>query len=215
MNEEKFWQLIESIHNNGLARMNDKCDFLTQQLANLSSEDALAFQNLFDQQMDTAYSWKLWGAAYVIGGGCSDDAFTDFRSALISRGEAPYKAALANPDSLAEQVLDEELVFYEGYQYAVSEGVEKAIGTRPERYKPHPSEPSGEEWSEDGESLQKLFPTLWAKVEGQYVAEVVADNSDEKLPLRENPGFRFLMKLQVFGVCAILILYVVNKYFLS
>ena len=44
----------------------------------------------------------MWGAAYVIHGGCSDDGFEYFRRWLISRGRKAYEAALADPDSLAQ-----------------------------------------------------------------------------------------------------------------
>ena len=215
MNKEKFWQLIQRVHVEGLDDMDKKSELIKEALAKLSADEVIGFQTLFDEQMDKAYSWELWGAAYVIGGGCSDDAFTDFRSALISRGETSFKAVLANPDSLAEQTLDEDTLFYEGFQYAVSEGVEAAADSRPERYKPHPSEPSGEEWADDEDSLKSLYPKLWAKVAEQYNAEPVSHTINEKLPLRENPEFRIFIKLQVFAVCAILILYIVNKFLLS
>ena len=37
----------------------------------------------------------------MINGGSSDDGFHYFRAWLISRGQAVYEAAVANPDSLA------------------------------------------------------------------------------------------------------------------
>ena len=50
----------------------------------------------------------MWGAAYVIEDGCSDDCFRDFRNYVISLGRASYSAALRNPDSLAAVAQDEE-----------------------------------------------------------------------------------------------------------
>ena len=32
------------------------------------------------------YRWDMWAAAYLIGGGCSDDGFIDFRAGLIAQG---------------------------------------------------------------------------------------------------------------------------------
>ena len=43
----------------------------------------------------------MWGAAYVIEDGCSDDCFRDFRAYLISLGRGPYETALSEPDALA------------------------------------------------------------------------------------------------------------------
>ena len=42
--------------------------------------------------------------AYIIGGGCSDDGFWDFRSWLAVRGKRVYLVALRNPESLARVV---------------------------------------------------------------------------------------------------------------
>jgi Protein of unknown function (DUF4240) len=41
------------------------------------------------------------GAAYLIDGGCSDDAFTDFCYGLIASGRRVFETALAAPDNLA------------------------------------------------------------------------------------------------------------------
>lgn len=215
MNNEQFWQLIQSVHLESLGDMEKKCALITEMLANLSASDAVKFQSLFDQRMDEAYTWELWGAAYVIGGGCSDDAFTDFRSSLISRGEVSFKAALLNPDSLADQILDDDAFFYEGYQYAVSEGVEKAVGSRPERYASHPSDPSGEEWSEEDDSLKKLYPKLWAKAEGSYdsnsMSYIDSESSDDISPAP--PWFKPFVKIQVIGISLIIIVFVLNYFF--
>jgi diguanylate cyclase (GGDEF)-like protein len=76
----------------------------------LSKEGALEFGRLFDTMMDRAYHWPLWGAAYVIHGGCSDDTFSDSRASLISRGRLAFERALSNPDMLADEAGDKVLV---------------------------------------------------------------------------------------------------------
>ena len=50
--------------------------------------------------MDRAYRQELWGAAYLINGGCSDDGFVYFLGWLIAQGRDVYQAALPDPDSL-------------------------------------------------------------------------------------------------------------------
>jgi hypothetical protein len=111
--------------------------------------------------MVRAYAWPLWGAAYIIQGGCGDDAFTDFRASLISRGQISYEQALSDPDSLAGQEIDEGAWFFEGYQYAVTEGVEAAAGEIVDRMSHVTTRPSGTEWSED--EVYELFPKLSRK----------------------------------------------------
>jgi hypothetical protein len=39
---------------------------------------------------------------YLIGGGCSDDGFIDFRAGLIAQGRDWYERAAASPDDLAD-----------------------------------------------------------------------------------------------------------------
>ncbi|MEU1251459.1 DUF4240 domain-containing protein [Micromonospora arida] len=41
--------------------------------------------------------WDVWAAAYLIGGGCSDDSFIDFRAGVIALGREWYERVLASP----------------------------------------------------------------------------------------------------------------------
>jgi hypothetical protein len=163
MDEAGFWKIVGDVHDKSPDDMDAKSEALKRALAVLSSKDALAFREFFDAAMNRALSWPLWGAAYVINGGCGDDTFMDFRSALISRGRASFEMALADPDSLADEDLDEEQFFYEGYEYAVSEGVEAAAG-RVVMKSRTPAEPSGEAWDE--ETVAERYPRLRAKYGG-------------------------------------------------
>lgn len=159
MDDTTFWTIIQRAHEGSDGDMDSKCEALLQQLATLPGDEAIDFARLFDEAMNRAYDWSLWGAAYVINGGCSDDAFSDFRAALISRGRAAFEQALANPESLADEPFDADAWFYEGFQYAVSDGVEAAAGSRPRHEMP--SRPAGAAWDED--DVETLFPKLSAK----------------------------------------------------
>ena len=161
MNEEEFWQLIEVAHEQSSGDMDSKCERVKLATNRLSPEEATAFAGIFDEMMDKSYTWPLWGAAYVMSGGCSDDAFTDFRSSLISRGKQGFDQAIANPDSLASEQFDEDVWYFEGFQYAISESVEAVVGSIPQRSTPRPDEPSGEPWDEDPEELKAKYPDLW------------------------------------------------------
>jgi len=80
---------------------------------------------------------------------------------LISRGREAFQRALSDPDSLAnEDGFDESGWFYEGYQYAVTDGVKSVAGDRPQRKMPN--QPSGAKWQE--EQVYGLFPKLSAKL---------------------------------------------------
>ena len=161
MDESGFWNLVQRAHDQSGGDMDEKCDLIRDAIAALPKAEALDFGRLFDHMRDRAYAWPLWAAAYIAGGGCSDDSFGDFRAALISRGRGAFERALASPESLANEEYDEEAWFYEGYQYAVMDGVEAAAGSYPERAQPHPEDPSGEPWDED--EVYDLYPALSAK----------------------------------------------------
>ena len=42
--------------------------------------------------------WDLWGVAYIVNGGCSEDGFEYFRGWVISQGRNVTELALSNPE---------------------------------------------------------------------------------------------------------------------
>jgi len=81
---------------------------LVKRLVKLPPDAIIDFDHWWDTVKQEAYRWNLWGAAYTINGGCSDDGFIDFRSWLVLQGREVFQAALADPDSLADVVDGED-----------------------------------------------------------------------------------------------------------
>lgn len=158
MNTEKFWSIVQTCHDASGDDVHRKDQLIKAAIGRLSGEDAEGFYTIFNQMMDAAYAWGLWGAAYLINRGCGDDAFTDFRASLISRGQAVYERAIASPDSLGDEDIDPDAWFHEGFQYAVTEGVKVALGTQPKRTTPPPAFPAGSPWTEA--TVRNDFPNL-------------------------------------------------------
>ena len=104
MTEDEFWEHIRATRHADPA---EHADRLTARLAKVPEEEILDFIHLWDEASWRAYRRDLWGAAYLINGGCSDDEFQYFRWWLILQGRVVYEAAITDPDSLAE-VLDGE-----------------------------------------------------------------------------------------------------------
>lgn len=161
MNVDGFWSIIERSRN--AASPDEREIVLGKQLRALAPAECLAFAKHFDEAFARAYTWPLWGAAYLINGGCSDDGFADFRSSLIMRGRAIFDGAIENPDSLALIDLPEEEWMHEGYAYVVTDavdatGIPDANDQRPE----HPSDPTGINW-ESEDALAQLLPALHRK----------------------------------------------------
>lgn len=156
---DRFWQIVDET----VAPDDDQqLQALEKALSKLSRDQILAFDKDFRKASIAAYRWDLWGAAYVINGGCSDDGFTDFRSWLIAQGKAVYDAALADPESLADHITDAFAAFEE-FAYVPIEVFETKYDEdwpgQPGRF---PAEPAGTPWEED--DLDRLFPRLTAKV---------------------------------------------------
>ena len=164
MTLDQFWNLIEKIHVASAGDMDKKCELLDAELRRLPLDEVRSFHAHFYECQDRAYSWELWAAAYIIGGGCSDDKFSDFRSTLISMGRQTFERALADPQSLADIDYDADVADYEGYQYVPSQ-VERDLsgGQDFPRSRPHPKDPSGRSWDED--KVAELFPKLAEKYE--------------------------------------------------
>src|SRR5207244_5250545 len=102
---------------------------LRVQLEQSEPDDIVEFDRLFREYWARAYTWDLWAAAYIIGGGCSDDGFMDFRGWLISKGEKVFENALKDPESLVHVVNeDDEDCQYEGFQYVASQAWENKTG---------------------------------------------------------------------------------------
>src|SRR5437868_368255 len=97
MDETRFWKIIDRVRRSE----DDPYEAMHAALSRLSADEIAAFAALYNARIDEAELTNLWGAAYLINGGCSDDGFHYFRVWLVSQGRKVYEAALANPDSLA------------------------------------------------------------------------------------------------------------------
>ncbi len=157
MDNATFWKVIE---NAKMASPNTgyRPKALRAVLEELSPDEIQSFQEVYIAQVYEAYTWPLWGAAYVMNGGCSDDCFDYFRDWLISEGQSVYEAALRNPETLADLPRIDE-VELEEFRYVADEAYESKAGRAMEpTYPPFPGDPAGDSWDED--TVDKLFPKL-------------------------------------------------------
>jgi hypothetical protein len=164
MTLDQFWRLIENVHQKSRGNIDKKFVLLEAELEKLSLAEVQSFDSHFRDCLDRAYTHELWGAAYAIGSGCSDDGFWDFRSTLISCGKKIFERALEDPESLAElpRSVGEDLQV-EGLQYIAGKVAKRLGGDLLLRSKPHPAEPAGRRWDEA--EVAKLYPKLAKKYE--------------------------------------------------
>jgi hypothetical protein len=174
MDERRFWELIDQARKaapgHGMDAADRQAAALEAGLAKLPPKEIIGFQELLDRKMVDTYRWDLWGAAYLLNGGCSDDCFDYFRGWLIGRGQKVFDAALKKPDSLAEFAANqsntdpsEAARECESFLYVARGAYRKATGVEmPDVDRPMPREPKGTPWTE--EDLPPLLPAIAAKV---------------------------------------------------
>jgi hypothetical protein len=156
MDIAKFWEIIEKGKDSDSPE-----EFISEALKKLTPTEIVSYQEHFDTLHEQAYRWDLWGAAYLIGGGCSDDGFMDFRYGLISKGRDIYEKALENPDALASLGPDIEIE-NETFGYIAQEVYEEITGNEiPRKDYTGASDPLGEEWDfDDRDENSRHLPEL-------------------------------------------------------
>lgn len=174
MKEERFWQIIETSREKAkVAQRNEDQDFselqehtLKEVLEKIPPQEIVEFKLRMSELHSRAYRWDLWGAAYWMDGGCSDDGFMDFRYCLISLGRDLYTRILANPDVLAETIGRSDIPYMqaEGFGYVPRQVYEELTGEdmpEPDPEIKHPSDPAGERFDfDDPEEMRRRFPRL-------------------------------------------------------
>jgi hypothetical protein len=165
MDEQQFWKIVAAGKRKSLDDLDQQLDAVRKRLQKLPPREVAAFYRLFNKKLATAYTWDLWGAAYLINGGCSDDGFYYFHAWLISRGQATYTAAIQNPDSLAKVVDPErdDHEFEELWYVALDVYREMTSEDMPEKVRSvrWPARPKGKNWDfDDNEEVIKRFPAL-------------------------------------------------------
>ncbi len=162
MTIDDFWGFIDKARTVGGDSPDARVEALRAALADLTGAQLTAFKRHYDELHARAYRWDLWGAAYLMRGGCSDDGFHYFRDWLISEGRARFEAALEDPDSLADIQGEAGDEFdNESFGYVALELFEGCSDGEMERFCLRQEGPVGEEWEED--QLEERFPRLSAK----------------------------------------------------
>ncbi|WP_093801188.1 DUF4240 domain-containing protein [Streptomyces sp. Wb2n-11] len=173
MDETEFWEIIDTTREAAEGDPEDHADLLVEQLLQRDPDSVLDFARHFEVRYNRAYRWDLWGAATVLLGGASDDAFDYFRCWLIGQGREVFEGALHDPDNLAD-LLDEfdEEVDGDGEElgYSADEAYEQLTGAvAPDLGVPAQApEPEGTPFDfEDDAALADRYPRLWERF-GRY-----------------------------------------------
>ena len=172
MDETEFWELVDATREAAEGDPEEQADLLVDRLLLLDPEMVLDFARHFEARYNRAYTWDLWGAAWVLLDGASDDAFDFFRCWLIGQGREVYEGAVHDPDSLADLLDDfDEEIDGDGEElgYAADEAYEQLTGTvAPDLgIPPAASEPLGASLDLENERvLAQRYPKLWERFRG-------------------------------------------------
>jgi hypothetical protein len=181
MDQAAFWKIIDAyVSDDKLESEYGYAEF-AERLEAMSRDDILEFASAMRRALNTAHTWDMWGAAYLVCGGCAEEGFAYFCGWLMAQGSEVFRQAVDHPDSLAEYLPD-----YEGDDVFEDEAIlaaplaafEEKTGSyegfvlteRPA------SEPEGEQWDieEQGE-LEARLPKLYA-----YLIAEEGDGEDEE-----------------------------------
>ncbi|MFF4035833.1 DUF4240 domain-containing protein [Streptomyces sviceus] len=172
MDETEFWELVDATREAAEGDPEEQADLLVDRLLALDPEMVLDFARHFEARFNRAYTWDLWGAAWILLDGASDDAFDFFRCWLIGQGREVYEGGVHDPDSLADLLADfDEEIDGDGEElgFAADEAYEQLTGTvAPDLgIPPAASEPLGAPVDlESDRVLAERYPKLWDRFRG-------------------------------------------------
>jgi hypothetical protein len=158
MDESVFWEVIAE------ARAAVEFSFevterLKEKLEAMNVTAIKKFDKLFRQKVAALYRWDLWALAYIMNGGCGDDAFEYFRAGLVIQGKEFYELAFSNIINLAEKLnaFDGDIECEQALSIAENAYSDKTGDFMPYQDIDMP-DIQGEKWEE--EDLPKRYPEL-------------------------------------------------------
>ncbi len=170
MTRDEFWQHIRATRR---LDPQEHADRLAARLARLPVKEILSFGRWWHLMKAKSYTWKLWGAAYLINGGCSDDGFDYFRNWLLLRGREVFEEAVRDPETLAGVLKGDGEVEAEVAPafdaYCAATGEDDFVDALAERYPNLPDYPplkNGWDFDDDA-AMRRRYPRLFAA----YAAE--------------------------------------------
>ncbi len=166
MPEEQFWQITEQAHKQAKGHYSRQLQALKDHMTTLPPNDIVLYFNTYMALMDWAYQTNVWGAAYVINGGCSDYCFEYFRQYLIAQGRDRFYAFLHNPDNCSDWIKSESDENYEGLGYVPMEVYQTKTGQEiPHTYQPT-FQLKGNMFDES--SVERVYPRLAKRFSGFF-----------------------------------------------
>ncbi|OIP43450.1 MAG: hypothetical protein AUK47_02605 [Deltaproteobacteria bacterium CG2_30_63_29] len=169
MNEARFWALIAEARalagaTGVVAEADEIVEYCVDLLIDLSPKEIVAFEHRLQLYFQEAYRWDLWGVAYLVNGGCSDDGFDYALGWLIAQGRVHFHAAMKDPEAMADGLPEGSEMECPSIWAASAEAWNHVTGDRESFYEQAPNVERtilGEPWVDA--DLEKRFPRTYAK----------------------------------------------------
>jgi hypothetical protein len=184
MNEQEFWNIIESSGSPDSLKPDEQCAAISVALSSKSKEDIVEFHNIHLMILNKAYTWNLLEACYIVIHHASDDVFEDFRNWIILNGRERFERSLENPDYLASFIkVDDpvEEITGEALLYVCEEAFEGEAEELEELYK-YPVEPVIEDSWPPVAVLKEKYPNLFSKYWDDSVKGMMSEASEAMGP---------------------------------
>lgn len=172
MTVDQFWKTIDEIKKKSKNNIDTLSQNVNHAMSKLSLHELTDFRYLLHHFMAHSNTWKLWGAAYTMSGGCSEEGFEYWRCWLVLQGRKAFEAASLDPESLATHRLafvNGDMYGFESWKYEF----EPVMMAPEEKYEEKSKTPmgaskiklsqrrAGKEWEE--RDMRERLPRLWKK----------------------------------------------------
>jgi hypothetical protein len=162
MDRAGFWAIIDNARS-GAEGEEAFLDRVEARLRTLSPEELTQFEAHFEEIHGDSHTLELWGAAYIVKGGCSNDGFDYFRAWLIAQGQRTFERAMADPDTLVEVSGDGDRDL-EMFMYSAGRIYKEKTGGAEIPYPPVTYRELGEDWDfDDKDEMKRRYPRLMAR----------------------------------------------------
>ena len=173
LSELQFWEIIDSAWegNSSIEGFNENLERI---LLGCQPEEIVGFGYHLQRKLVESNKDDIWCAAYLVGGGCSDDGFYAFCLWLISKGQKCFDSVVENADTLIGFVKEDDFGRYLENEllFGIPEKIYVAKNGGSDFYevesKLQPKIPIADKlvftWNEERpETMKKICPRLYEK----------------------------------------------------